>query len=55
MEEQTILEEHEGPAPWVSDPVLAPKDGGIRNTVDIRQANKAIKSTNVPIPRVEDI
>ena len=45
-----------GLAPWVSSPVLAPKDnGGIRITVDMRQANKAIKSTNVPIPSVEDI
>ena len=56
MEEQNIIEEHEGPAPWISNPVLAPKDdGGIRITADMRQGNKAIKSTNVPIPRVEDI
>ena len=27
-EEQNIIEEHEGPAPWVSNPVLAPKDDG---------------------------
>ena len=53
MEEQNIIEEHEPP---VSNPVLAPKDNrGIRITVDMRQANKTIESTNVPIPRVEDI
>ena len=54
MEEQNIIEEHKGPAPWVSNPVLAPKvDGGIRITVDMRQANKAIKSTNVLIPELK--
>ena len=47
---------HTGPAPWVSNVVLAPKDDGdIRITVDMRNANKAIKPTNIPIPRVEDI
>ena len=56
MEEQGIIEEHTGPAPWVSNPVLAPKDdGGIRVTVDMRNANEAILDTNVPIPREEDI
>ena len=55
MEEQDIIEPHEGPAPWVSNIVLSPKDSGIRVTVDMRKANKAIKATNIPIPRVEDI
>ena len=51
-----IIEEHTGPAPWISNPLLAPKDGkGIHLTVDMREANKAILSTNIPIPRVEDI
>ena len=35
---------------------LAPNDdGNIRVTVDMRQVNKAIKSTNLPIPKVENI
>lgn len=56
MKEQDVIEEHHGPAPWVSNPVISPKDnGGIRITVDLREVNKAIKSTNIPIPRVEDI
>lgn len=43
MKEQGIIEEHDGPAPWVSNAVLAPKDdGGIRVTVDMRNANQAI-------------
>ena len=56
MEEQGIIEEHTGPAPWVSNPVLAPKDNGdIRITIDMRQANKAIRPTNIPIPKPDDI
>ena len=56
MEEQGIIEEHHGPAPWVSNPVLTPKDdGGMRVTIDMRNANKAIKQTNIPITKVEDI
>lgn len=56
MEENGIIEEHHGPAPWISNVVLAPKDDGkMRVTVDMRQANKAIRSTNVPIPRVEEV
>ena len=56
MEEEDVIEEHHGPAPWVSNTVLAPKDdGGIRVTVDMRCVNKAIRKTNIPIPRPEDI
>ena len=56
MEKQGIIEPHAGPTPWISNVVLAPKDdGNIRVTVDMRQVKKAIKSTNLPIPKVEDI
>ena len=56
MEKDGIIEDHHGPAPWVSNLVLAPKDdGGIRVTVDMREPNKAIKDTRIPIPRAEDI
>ena len=56
MEEQGIIEEHHGPAPWVSNAVLAPKDnGGVRVTIDMREANPAIKDTHIPVPRVDDI
>jgi hypothetical protein len=56
MEESDIIEPHEGPAPWVSNVVLTPKDdGGTRVTIDMRCANKAIKRTNLPIPRPEEI
>ena len=31
------------------------EDGIVRVTIDMRQANKAIKSSNIPIPQAEDI
>lgn len=56
MEKDGIIEEHIGPAPWISNVVLSPKDDGqTRVTVDMRLANKAIKATNIPIPRIEEI
>lgn len=56
MEEDGIIEEHHGPAPWVSNVVLTPKDdGNIRVTIDLREVNKSILATIIPIPRVEDI
>ena len=56
MEEAGVIEDHDGPAPWVSNLVLCPKpDGGLRVTVDMREPNKAILDTGLPIPRPEDI
>ena len=56
MEAEGLIEEHEGPAPWISNTVLTPKDdGSTRVTVDMRNVNKAILPTNISIPRVEDI
>jgi hypothetical protein len=56
MEAAGIIEEHQGPAPWVSNTVISPKeDGGIRLTIDMRNPNKAIQPTNLPIPRAEEI
>ena len=56
MEAEGLIEEHHGPAPWISNTVLSPKDDGrTRVTCDMQKANKAIQSTNIPIPRVEEI
>ena len=56
MEADDLIEEHHGPVPWISNNVLAPKnDGGTRVTTDMRNVNKAIRPTNIPIPRVEEI
>ena len=55
MEAADIIEPHEGRAPWVSNVVLATEDnGGIRITVDMRESNKAIQATHVPI-RPDDV
>ena len=44
------------PSPWVSCVVIVPKtDVSICNTLDARNINKAIVSTNQPIPKQEDI
>ena len=53
-----IIEEHPTtePAPWISNCVLEPKpDKSLRMTLDARNINKAIESSNLPIPRAEDI
>lgn len=43
-------------APWVSNLVIVPKpDGGLRVTLDATNVNKALLSSNYPIPRQEDI
>lgn len=56
MIQEDIIEPHEGPAPWISNPVLTPKDNdSIRVTLDMRIPNTAIKTTNLPIPRVDDV
>ena len=58
MVNQDVIEEHpiDEPAPWVSCASIAPKpDGAIRVTLDAKNVNKAILSTNHPIPRQEDI
>ena len=56
MENNDIIEEHVGPVTWISNPVIVPKPtGGFRVTVDLRQVNKVLENTHLPIPRVEDI
>ena len=56
LEQSGVVEDHDGPAPWISDLVLSPKDdGGVRVTADMREPNKAILDTGLPIPKAEDI
>ena len=53
-----VIEAHpsEEHAPWVSNLVIVPKpDGGLRVTLDATNVNKALLSSNFPIPRQEDI
>ena len=56
LEEQDIIEQVEGPTPWVSPIVVVPKkSGGVRLCVDMREANKAIKRERHPLPTIEDM
>ena len=58
MIKNDVIEEHPvgEPTPWISNAVYVPKpDGSLRVTLDARNINKAIISSNLPIPRQEDI
>ena len=56
LQQEGVIEEHVGPADWVSNIVLTPKDNNeTRVTLDMRQVNKAIQSTKLPIPRPEQV
>ena len=58
MLEQGVAEEHpiNEPAPWQSNVVLCEKDDGtLRVTLDARNVNKAIQSSNLAIPKQVDI
>ena len=51
-----IIEQVEGPAPWVNPVVIVPKNNGeIRLCIDMRQANQAIMRRQYPIPTVDDV
>ncbi|XP_031574960.1 uncharacterized protein K02A2.6-like [Actinia tenebrosa] len=51
-----IIEEVQGPTPWVSPIVVVPKaDGDIRLRVDMRQANTAIIRERYPIPTIDEV
>ena len=58
MINQDIIEEHpiNKPVLWVLNIMITPKaDGSLRMTLNACNNNKAIISTNQPIPRHEDI
>ena len=51
-----IIEEVNGPTPWVGPVVIIPKPSGdIRLCIDMRKANKTIERECHPIPTVDDI
>ncbi|XP_041926472.1 uncharacterized protein K02A2.6-like isoform X1 [Alosa sapidissima] len=51
-----IIEEVNGPTPWVSPVVVVPKaNSEIRLCLDMRQANRAIVRERYPIPTVDEI
>ena len=57
-EELGVIERIEGPTPWVSPIVVAPKPkspGKVRVCVDMRQANKAVKRERHVTPTVREM
>ena len=51
-----IVEEVDGPTPWVNPVVIIPKaDGDIRLCIDMRRANEAILRGSHPIPTVDEL
>ena len=56
LEEQGIIEDVEGPTPWVSPLVIIPKKNGeVRLCVDMRMANRAIRRERHPTPTTDDL
>jgi len=56
LEKLDIIEKVEGPTPWVSRIFIVPKKSGeVRICVDMREANKAIKSEKHLMPTIDDL
>ena len=56
LEELDIIEQVEGPTPWVSPLVVVPKKSGeIRLCVDMREANKAQKREKHLMPTLDEL
>ena len=56
LESQGIIENVDGPTPWVSPLVIIPKKNGeVRLCVDMRMANRAIKRERHPTPTIDDL
>ena len=56
-EEQGVIERVDGPTPWVSPVVIAPKrdPGKIRVCIDMRQPNKAIHRERHVTPTIKEV
>ena len=56
LEERGIIEQVDGPTPWISPVVVVPKkQGGVRVCIDMREANKAIGREKHPMPTLDDL
>jgi hypothetical protein len=58
LEKLDIIEKVDGPTPWVSPIVVAPKAKNpdeVRICVDMRQANEAITRHRHPMPTIDDV
>ena len=55
LQDLDIIEDVEGPTPWVSPLVAVPKSNGdVRVCVDMRRANEAVTRERHPIPTLEE-
>ena len=55
LQDLDIIEDIEGPTPWVSPLVAVPKSNGdVRVCVDMRRANEAVIRERHPIPTLEE-
>jgi len=55
LQDLDIIEDVEGPTPWVSPLVAVPKSNGeVRVCVDMRRANEAVVRERHPIPTLEE-
>ena len=55
LQDLDIIEDVEGPTPWVSPLVAVPKSNGdVRVCVDMRRANEAVIRERHPIPTLEE-
>ncbi|KAK7099608.1 hypothetical protein V1264_003723 [Littorina saxatilis] len=56
LERLDIIEQVQGPTPWISPVVVVPKKtGGVRVCIDMREANKAISREKHPMPTMDDL
>ena len=56
LESLGIIEDVEGPTPWVSPLVIIPKkNGDVRLCIDTRMANRAIRRERHPTPTTDDL
>ena len=56
LQDLDIIEDVEGPTPWVAPLVAVPKsNGGVRVYVDTRRANKVVIRERHPIPTLEEM
>ena len=54
--QEDIIEQVEGPTPWINPVVVVPKpNGDVRLCVDLRCANKAIIHERHPIPTIDEV
>ena len=56
LEQERIIEEVDGPTPWISPLVAIPKKNGeVRLCIDMRMPNQAIQRERHPAPTVDDL